>query len=120
DVEIFKLQIGETAILKDHAANIAWGLIVLQLLTAAFLLLKFTRRIGFYLSFILMMLFTLYIFLILNFSINIPCACVGVITEMGWKVHIYFNLALTLMAFLGIILEKNYYLHINKKLRSQE
>lgn len=108
DVETFMLQIGETLQFKSSAAAIAWSLIILQLLAGALLLLQPTRRLGLYLSFILMTLFTLYLLLILNFSTYVPCACSGVFPGISWHTHLYVNVALTFIAFVGLILERKH------------
>lgn len=106
DFETFKIQIGDTVLLRAYASGIAWSLIILQLLTVVLLLFERTRRSGLYLSFILMSLFTVYILIILIFSKSIPCACSGIIPAMGWRAHLFFNTTLTFFAFLGILLEK--------------
>lgn len=108
DFETFRIQIGDTAMFRAYATGIAWSLIFFQLLTAALLLFRCARRIGLYLAFILMSLLTLYILFVLNFSQSIPCACSGIIPGMGWHAHLFLNTALTLIAFMGILLEKKH------------
>jgi len=106
DFETFKVQIGEIEFMGAYATGIAWLLIGMQLFTAGLLLLTHTRRLGLYLSFALLCLFSSYTFSVLNFSSYVPCACAGIFPGMGWHFQLYFNIVLALIAFLTLFLEK--------------
>ncbi|UAB86353.1 hypothetical protein INR75_02120 [Zunongwangia sp. SCSIO 43204] len=65
---------------------------------------------GWYLVFLLMLIFSIYIGGILVFSDNLPCSCGGIISELSWRGHLLFNICLTLLSGLGIYLNsKNEY-----------
>lgn len=104
DFENFQIQLGQSPILSAYAGVVSIAVIVFELVLAGLLLFKRTRLIGFYGSFSLMVCFTVYIFLILNYSEFIPCSCGGVLEKLGWTEHLIFNIAFIVLAFLAIIL----------------
>jgi hypothetical protein len=75
----------------------------------AVLLLSFQRTMskGLFLSFILLLLFTIYVGLgLMHVYDKVPCSCGGILNNMGWTAHLVFNLAFTLLAFSGWLLSK--------------
>lgn len=84
---------------------LVWILPALQLMIAANLLFKRTRRLGFYASLVLMLLFTGYIAAgLLHFFKWIPCSCAGVLKGMSWTAHLYFNIFFILLSLVGVFL----------------
>jgi len=73
-----------------------------ELFTAFLLLFEKTLLRGLSLSLGLMMIFTAYIALaLLHFFRHVPCSCGGILENMSWQSHLYFNvffLALNLLA----------------------
>ncbi len=98
----FKIQIGQSAMLTPVADIVAWVIPFIEILIALLLLIPRLRLIGLYAAFNLMVMFTVYIFVILNFSDDIPCSCGGVIEKLGWTEHLFFNLAFVVLAAIGI------------------
>ncbi|TGV04058.1 MauE/DoxX family redox-associated membrane protein [Flavivirga rizhaonensis] len=98
----FKIQIGQSDMLTPFAGIIAWVIPYLEFLIALFLLIPRFRLLGMYAAFNLMVMFTAYIFIILNFSNDIPCSCGGVIEKLGWTEHLILNIAFVILAFIGI------------------
>jgi len=71
-----------------------------------------TRAWGLLFSFGLMLTFTLYMSsLILFFGTNVPCACCGILGQLGYTAHILFNLVLAILSLVGYFLIN---LHENK------
>ncbi|WP_418502090.1 MauE/DoxX family redox-associated membrane protein [Flagellimonas sp.] len=68
-----------------------------------------------YSSFILLMVFTVYIASVMKFSGSIPCSCGGVLSYMGWTDHILFNAGFMSLAGLGMIMNKK----LSKKVMDQ-
>jgi len=69
------------------------------------LLLLFERSvlIGLYLSFIMMLGFTVYVGLaVFKVLGKVPCSCGGILSSMGWNVHLVFNTIFLLLTILGI------------------
>lgn len=63
-----------------------------------------TRYWGLWVSFIAMLLFTVYIALMLVSGLQLPCVCTGLIEHLSWPQHLIFNIVSTLAALTGIIL----------------
>jgi len=104
DYETTKYQLGRSPYLEHMAGFVAWAVPVSELLVAAALLFPKTRLAGFYASFALMLMFTGYIYVILNHSYYIPCSCGGVLSGMDWITHFWFNIGFTALAIIGIVL----------------
>ena len=103
---VFKEQIAESPILQPVAPFIAWALPLTELLLCLLLIIPRWRLKGLYASFILMIAFTLYIGAIMTFNKELPCSCGGIISELSWTGHLIFNSLFILLAFAGILLEK--------------
>ncbi len=104
DYENFKTQLGRSPFLDGMSGFIAITLPAGELLLALFLVFRKTRKLGLYLSFALMLLFTGYIYIMLYYSYDLPCSCGGVLAKMSWNDHLYFNAGYTLLSLIGIIL----------------
>lgn len=103
DFKTFQGQMYGQALPRLLASILIWTLPEFELITASLLLFERTRRIGLYISVVLMMLFTGYIILVLLHVFNqVPCSCGGVIQALGWKLHLVFNLFFLLLTFMGI------------------
>ncbi|WP_417857511.1 MauE/DoxX family redox-associated membrane protein, partial [Xanthomarina gelatinilytica] len=55
-------------------------------------------------AFALMVMFTAYIVIILNFSDFIPCSCGGVLEKLSWTQHLIFNIAFIILAGVAVFL----------------
>lgn len=90
--------------------NIPWAAVwvgpALELIAAILLVIKRTRTLGFYLSFVLMLFFTFYVGYLMFFLPNLPCTCGGVISSLTWGQHLAMNIVLTILAFLGIRIQR--------------
>ena len=109
----FKIQIGQSAMLTPFTSIVAWLVPYLEILIALLILIPRFRLLGMYAAFSLMVMFTAYIFVILNFSNDIPCSCGGVLEKLGWTEHLIFNIAFVILAFIGILIingQKNNYI----------
>ncbi|AUP78279.1 MauE/DoxX family redox-associated membrane protein [Flavivirga eckloniae] len=98
----FKIQIGQSTMLTSFAGIVAWIIPCLEILIALLLLIPRFRLLGMYAAFNLMVMFSVYIFVILNFSDDIPCSCGGVIEKLGWTEHLIFNIVFVILASIGI------------------
>lgn len=83
---------------------LSWVVPGSELLIAAALLLPRTRQVGLWSAFYLMVLFTAYVFVLKTFFKSPGCSCGGIISQLGWLGHFYFNLGFTLLAGLGLSL----------------
>jgi putative oxidoreductase len=79
---------------------------IIELMVALFLVFPKTRRFGLYGAFCLMVTFTLYVGFILSFAKHKPCTCGGVLRDMSWKQHLWFNIFFTVISYFGILIAK--------------
>lgn len=98
DFENFQVQLAQSPLLSAYAGYVSHAVIGVEFLIVALLVFEQSRRVGLYCSLGLMTAFTVYIFLILNFSDFVPCSCGGILEELGWTEHLIFNLASTALA----------------------
>ena len=101
----FKSQISKSPIITDYADTLVWLIPLLEIIICGLLFSRKTLLIGLYASTILMWIFTVYVFAILNLSVQIPCACGGVFNQMSWNQHLIFNIAFVGLGFAGIFLK---------------
>lgn len=104
EYEKFRVQVGQSPILTSLGDWIAPSVPAIELVIALILFIPRLRLLALYASFSLMVMFTAYIFLILNYSPNVPCSCGGVITLLSWEQHLVFNIVFLLLAVLNIVL----------------
>lgn len=104
DFENFTLQLAQSPLLSAYAGFIAPSVITVELLIVLLLCIKATRLTGLYASLFLMVAFTVYIYLIINYSDFIPCSCGGIIEKLSWTEHLVFNFVFAVLALVGIVL----------------
>lgn len=108
DFENFQVQIAQSPLLSAYAGFISYAVIIVELIIVLILVLPQTRKIGLYASMALMVAFTIYIYLILNYSDFVPCSCGGILEKLGWQEHLIFNIVCVIFAVTVIVLlEKN-------------
>lgn len=100
----FVIQIGQSPVLTAYAGWVAWVVPSLEILIAIMLVILRFRLLALYAAFSLMVMFTTYIVIILNFSDYIPCSCGGVLEKLGWTEHLIFNIGFVILAFIGIMI----------------
>ncbi len=108
DFQQFKVQLGQSPILTAYADWVAWLVPITEYVLALLLVMDSFRLSALYGAFGLMIVFTTYIILVLNFSDYVPCSCGGVLENLGWTEHIVFNLVFVVLSLIAILqLEKN-------------
>jgi len=86
---------------------LAWLIPLSEITIALLLLFARTQLLGFWASFVLMTLFTVYtILILLKFFGRVPCSCGGIIEKLTWNQHLFFNLFFVGVAVTGIVLRK--------------
>lgn len=105
DYEKFVIQLGQSPLLIGLGPYVAPVVIIVELVISLILAFPLTRLLGFYASFTLMVMFTTYIIVILNFSDHIPCSCGGVLERFGWGEHLVFNIVFVALTASAAILE---------------
>jgi uncharacterized membrane protein YphA (DoxX/SURF4 family) len=113
DFDGFQVQLAQSPLLSSFASWIAWLVPILEVIIAGLLCIPKARLIGLYCGFCLMVMFSIYIVIILNFSPFVPCSCGGILEKLGWKEHLVFNILYCLLAIPGILFQS--YLNNNQR-----
>ena len=106
DYSTFSIQLSKSPLIYNFAKTIALVLPVGEIIIAILLITERFRSRALYLSYFLMLTFTLYLIYILNFSYYIPCSCGGILGQLPWTLHIVFNLFFVVITLIGIFLNK--------------
>ena len=107
DFQNFQVQLGQSPVLTAYANWVSWGIPLVELIIASLFIFPKYVLLAFYASFSLMIRFTTYIIVILNFSDFIPCSCGGVLEKMSWTDHVIFNCVFIVIAVAGIKFSNN-------------
>lgn len=103
---LFQYFLTRTPVLSGSAKWWSWVLPFSELFIALLLFIKSLRITGLYLSILLLFVFTVYlIYLVTNFS-DLPCNCGGVLNQLSWKQHIFFNISFLMLAVSAVALDK--------------
>lgn len=76
---------------------------IIEIVTILFLIQK-KYLIGLYLSFFLMLTFTIYLVVLNNFSFYKGCSCGGIFNELSYLEHIIVNVSLILTSLISILI----------------
>lgn len=83
-----------------------YGLPLIEFVVAILLLYSQTLTPGLYASAGLLFAFSVYIiFVLLHAFGQVPCACGGLIEDMGWTFHLVFNLAFLALTLTNILVK---------------
>lgn len=107
DFENFQVQIGQSPLLSAYASWISWLVVFTEVLISLLLIFPQTRALALWAAFNLMLMFTIYIFIILQYSSYVPCSCGGILEKMTWEIHLVFNCIFVVLATIALILNWN-------------
>lgn len=112
--EQFKYTLSQSQLLSPFADVIAWLLPLSELVLVILLFIPAGRRIGLLASSLLLVALTLYLTYMVLYDPDLPCSCGGVLAELTWKQHIFFNLFLLLLSIVGLRIYKREKGKLNK------
>lgn len=104
DFSNFYNALTKSPLLTPFAEFLAIALPVTEISIAILLFIPPTRVWGLFCSLILLIMLTTYLVYMVLFTSNLPCSCGGVIKDLNWQQHIFFNLFFILLATAGIYL----------------
>ena len=104
DFENFQVKLGQSPLLSAFAGIFAIAVPTIELTIVILFCIPRYRITALFGSFCLMVMFTTYIFLILNYSSYVPCSCGGILEKMDWSEHLIFNLVFVILALVAILL----------------
>lgn len=102
DFEMFQVQLAQSPMFGNYSNYVSYMTIASELFIVLLLFSKKFQLFGLYASLGLMSAFTVYIYLILNYSDSIPCSCGGVLENMDWNTHLIFNMSCVVLAIIAI------------------
>jgi hypothetical protein len=108
--DLFRNTLSKSPLIGSYAGFVSIVLPITELIVAALLFFPKTKLAGFISSLSLMFMFTGYLAWLLLFTKNLPCSCGGVLQQLSWLQHLWFNIFFTVLAGLGI------YLHRRKRI----
>ncbi|WP_371878161.1 MauE/DoxX family redox-associated membrane protein [Chitinophaga nivalis] len=98
--------LGRSPLIGNFAFTLSVAVPAVELMIAIILLIPRYRQQGLIASFVLMTLFSLYVAYVVCFAEKRPCSCGGIFRDMGWSTHLVFNIGMTILACIGIGLNK--------------
>jgi len=106
DLEKFQTEVGQSPLLTYFVGAVVILVPLTEIAAVVLLFFPKTRLWGMYLSLLLMVSFTAYVFAIMRFAAYVPCSCGGILTDMTWSQHLAFNIVFTALALAGVVLEE--------------
>lgn len=116
DFENFQVQVAQSPLLGAYAVWVTYGVLIFEFIVCLLLIFERSRFTGLIGAYTLMVLFTIYIFLILNFSDYVPCSCGGILETMDWNTHLIFNLICVAAGVIAILVNPDRHKISNGKL----
>ncbi|RKS03039.1 MauE/DoxX family redox-associated membrane protein [Flavobacterium sp. 102] len=104
DFQTFKMQLGQSPLLSPFAVWVSVIVPISEFIIALMIMIPRFRLLGLFAAFTLMIMFTSYIYIILNYSAFVPCSCGGILQKMSWSQHLIFNIIFTTLAAIAIII----------------
>lgn len=104
DFNTFQNQLGQSPLLSAYAHWVVWIVPISEILIALLLCINRFRVLGLYGFYGLMIMFTTYIVIILNFTSFTPCSCGGILEKLDWTEHLIFNLVFIVLSGIAILI----------------
>jgi len=105
DFDYFKWQMHAQKFSAQVAELVIYTLPSIEIAISLMLIVQPMRKLGFLASTLLMFVFTLYMGLVhFGYYKDTPCACGGILQDMGFGVHFYFNFIFLIIACIGSLL----------------
>src|SRR5690606_38246751 len=104
EYENFAVQIGQSPLLSAYAGLLAWLVPALEIIIAFLLIFKRLQFWSLFAAYVLLIMFTAYMFIMLNYTSFLPCSCGGILEKLDWTEHLIFNIGLVVLAFIAMIL----------------
>lgn len=103
-IESFASTLAKSPLIGRYNLIVAWAIPVIEVVISFLLIIPHVKKWGLYASFFLMLVFTAYLIYMVFSGSKLPCHCGGVISDMTWQQHIWFNLGFVGIAIVGLAL----------------
>ncbi len=107
DFENFQVQLGQSPLISSFASWVSISIPAIELVIVMGLMIPKFRNFALYAFYMLMVMFTAYIYIVLNYSESIPCSCGGILEDMNWTEHLWFNIGFVVLAAAAILMQEN-------------
>ena len=107
DYQKFVVELGKSPLLSAFSQLVSWMIPMVEIGICILLLFKGIQLVALYACFCLMVIFSGYIIAILNFSEYIPCSCGGILENMSWTQHFWFNILFVVLGAWAVLLYPN-------------
>jgi putative oxidoreductase len=102
DFQKFVLDINKQPLPKTWTPVLAKGIPAAEIALVILLTIPRTKKWGFILSFVFMLIFTVYTTVILLHGFSyVPCSCGGVIEKLSWPQHLVLNITFLFLSLAG-------------------
>lgn len=116
DFNMFRGQMHRQVLPDFLKSSLVYILPPVEIAAAMLLLFDATRYAGFLISLALMTAFTVYVGLaVFRVFGHVPCSCGGVLSKMGWRAHLLFNISFLLLTAIGLIINYRERRHVRDK-----
>ncbi|ACU03253.1 MULTISPECIES: MauE/DoxX family redox-associated membrane protein [Pedobacter] len=103
-IKSFASTLAKSPLIGSYSLIVAWAIPIIEMVISILLIIPQVKKWGLYASFFLMITFTAYLMYMVFSGSKLPCHCGGVISEMTWQQHIWFNLGFVALAITGLVL----------------
>lgn len=100
---VAQMQLAPVPLMKHLAPVLGIFVPVTELALIGLLFSERFRKTGLWLSFLLLLSFTVYIAIMLLSGLRLPCTCGGLISKLGWRQHLIFNASFMLISVLPFL-----------------
>ena len=107
DLAKFESTLMKSTLISDSLVVILLYLVPILEVSIIILLLVKNYLIGFYGAFFTLLLFTMYLIALNNFSFYKGCSCGGIFNEISYTQHLVVNIIFLLLSLVGIFLFPN-------------
>jgi hypothetical protein len=101
---VFVWDLGRDPMISPSVASVMGiALPLIEIGVAILVIIPKAWKWGLYSSLVLMVVFTIYVGWMIHSPVR-HCTCGGVLREMTWRQHLWFNVGFTLLATIGILI----------------
>lgn len=100
---VLQIQLAPIPMMKVLGPILGWLIPIVEFVLVSLLFTDRFRRLGLWLSFVLLTAFEVYIATMLMSGLNLPCTCGGLISKLQWKGHLVFNAIFMLISLVPFL-----------------
>lgn len=115
---VFAGAMHHSALISPYASFLSWSVPFAEIIIVVILIIPGTRKMGILASAILMIIFTCYVGYMLLTKSALPCTCGGIIQQMNWQEHFWFNSFLTILSITSWFLYPKRFVATNRRSRT--